>query len=272
MTRKLWLFPLIALIALAGVSAACGDDDDDNAGSEEEIAAVEDLLTTILGTDPTDSDQVDFWLEHMTDEVIEGFFGTTRKECAANAEDCIGESTEGDRFEGTTVSGSDAQTTVYDAEGSAYTVDLVLEGEVWMVNEIAFGPAELPEGVTPVDLKLAEYNFVFDESKITDGNVGFPFENIGEEAHQIVVLKTNDAYDVDTTVEFFLDENTSEDDLPVGVDEVFFLAFAPPGASGIAVNQAPLEPGDYAFICILPDAEGTPHASLGMTKDFTVPE
>jgi hypothetical protein len=141
-----------------------------------------------------------------------------------------------------------------------------------MVNEIAFGPAELPEGVTAVDLELDEYKFVFDESEITDGNVGFPFENIGEEPHQIIVLKTNDEYELDATVEFFNSEAGGGDDLPAGVEKASFLGFALPGASGIAVNPEPLLAGDYAFICLIPDAEGTLHASLGMTKDFTVPE
>jgi hypothetical protein len=31
-----------------------------------------------------------------------------------------------------------------------------------------------------------------------------------------------------------------------------------------------LEPGTYVFLCFFPDAEGTPHASLGMHKVFTI--
>lgn len=41
-----------------------------------------------------------------------------------------------------------------------------------------------------------------------------------------------------------------------------------PGASGAATVK--LEEGNYVFICVIPDAEGVPHAAHGMMKPVTV--
>ena len=117
MTRRLFLLPFIALASLTVVFAACNDDDD-GGGSEEDIAEVEEIMTTLLETDPTDPEQVDFWLAHVTDDVLENFFGTTRKDCAAAPEDCIGEPTPVDRFEGTKIEDDVATTTTYGTDQS----------------------------------------------------------------------------------------------------------------------------------------------------------
>jgi hypothetical protein len=263
------MLAILGLVALAGAFSACGDDD---GGSEEDIAAVEEVVKALVETDPTDPDQVDFFIAHVTDEVMETFFGTTKKDCAAAPEDCIGEPTTVARFEGTTVSGSDATTTVYDSEEGVFTTLLVSEGDTWLLNEIRFGPAELPEGVTAVDLELADYEFIFDESKIVDGNIGFPFENTGEEPHQVLLAKVNDQYNLESAIEFWNSDAGGGEDLPPGVESMAFLGFAPPGISGVGVSEEPLEPGGYTFLCMIPNAEGTPHMELGMAAEFTVPE
>jgi len=270
MTRRVFLLPLIVLASLTVVFAACNDDDD--GGSEEDIAAIEETITSVFGTDPNDPEQVEYAMAHFTDEIMENFFGMTKEECAAAAEDCLGDPTVIERFEGTTASGGEGGTTVFDEEESVYAIDVVEEKSEWLVSDIRFGPQELPEGVTAVDIQLAEYNFVFDESEITDGNVGFPFENIGEEPHEIVTLKVNEEFDPDAAIDFFAAQENPGEELPPGVEAISFLGFAPPGARGIGYAGEPFEPGDYAFGCMIPDPEGTPHASNGMLSEFTVTE
>jgi hypothetical protein len=297
MFRK-YLWPLLAALMAVSLLAftACSDDDDDSddgdAASAEEIAAVEEVVAAILATDPTDQSQVDFWLAHMSDEVLEGFFGTTRDDCAAEAEECIGEGAEAESFEGTSVTGDTARTTVTDADGGTFTLALALEEETWVISEIRFGPAEVPAGVTAIDVQLNEYAFGFNRSSIEDGNIAFPFENIGEEAHELVILQTNEDFDVNEVIAAYLGEEgedggedpaaspsadaeeeggSPEDELPPGVDNLYFGGIAGPGGGGIAVFEEPLEPGTYTLICLFPDPEGTPHAELGMTADFEVP-
>ncbi len=43
-----------------------------------------------------------------------------------------------------------------------------------------------------------------------------------------------------------------------------------PGTDTTLVFTEPLEAGRYAMVCFVEDADGTPHAFLGMTSEFTV--
>jgi hypothetical protein len=297
--RRQFLFLLFgALVASLLAFGACSDDDDEDAGdggdgepSAEEIAEIEEIVAAILSADPTDPAQVDFWIEHMSDDVVQNFFGSTKEECAASPEDCIDDPTTENSFEGTTVTGDTAQTTAITEDGT-FTFNLTAEGETWVVTEIRFGPAEVPEGVTGVNVQLNEYAFGFNASDIEDGNIAFPFENVGEEAHELVVLQTNEEFDVDAVIEAFSgqveqeqseeeaspapgeeeEEGSPEDDLPPGIDNIYFGGIAGPGGRGIAVFEEPLAPGTYTMICVFPDPEGTTHAELGMVADFEVPE
>jgi hypothetical protein len=287
---------LSALVAALFAFVACNDDDDeegdggDGEPSAEEIAEIEEIVTAILSTDPTDQAQVDFWLAHMSDDLVQNFFGFTKDECAASAEECIGEPTEEASFEGTTVTGDTAQTTATTEDGP-FTFRLTSEEDTWVVSEIRFGPAEVPEGVTGIDVELSEYAFGFNASEIEDGNIAFPFENVGEEAHELIVLQTNEEFDLNTVIAAFSggdegedggeeaaspspseeEEGAPEEELPPGVDNIFFGGIAGPGGGGIAVFPEPLAPGTYTMICMFPDPEGTSHAELGMVSDFEVP-
>jgi hypothetical protein len=290
--RNLWFVLLLAMMAAPVLVTACGDDDDDEGdagGNAEDIGAVEETLTRLLEADPTVQEDVDFWLAHVTDNALESFFGTTREECAANAEDCIGESTPVEGFEGTSVTDSQATTTVTDADGTVYTTDLVLEDGAWKLDEVRFGPAQIPAGVTAIDVEMNEYAFIFDSSAIVDGNVGFPFENVGQEPHELAILKTNEEFDLQTVIDSLGDEGgdgeeegaspspegeeggSPDDELPPGVDDIFFGGFAPPGASGNAVFEEPLEPGTYMMFCSVTNEDNVTHAELGMAQEFEVP-
>jgi hypothetical protein len=88
----------------------------------------------------------------------------------------------------------------------------------------------------------------------------------------VTYLKVNEEYNEVATIDFFFNAEGAGEDLPPGVEEVTFLGFAPPGASGVGYPGGPIEPGDYVFMCIVPDEEGTPHAASGMVAEFTVPE
>lgn len=45
---------------------------------------------------------------------------------------------------------------------------------------------------------------------------------------------------------------------------------AAPGGEDDEVITFDLEPGNYAALCFIPGPDGTPHAFMGMQKEFTV--
>ena len=147
MLRRSW-FTMLALLAIAALAlfAACGDDDDDATGDDggddggsdaTEVAAVEDVITDLAGYTGED---VDAFLERVTDDFLTNVPGMTREECQADADTCVGEPAEGVTFENTTIAGDTATTeaTFTDTEGVDHpaTVYLVKEDGQWKVDNL----------------------------------------------------------------------------------------------------------------------------------------
>jgi len=270
--KYLWL-PLLAALAVSLLAfAACSDDDDDGSSetsptaSPEEIAAVEQLAKDLVEGDPTDQADVDFFFAHVTDDVLESFFQTTREECMAEPVDCIGEPSAVESVDNTTVSGSDASTDVT-ADFGAFTFVLIKDGEVWKLTQLKAISPDIPAGVTVVDLELNEFAFGFNRSDIEDGNFAFASENIGEQNHEVIVIKL-DGVTLDEALAFEGDGD------PPGVTTMAFVAPVTPGDQVNVVFEEPLEPGNYALICFFPDTsseEEKAHVELGMKAEFEVP-
>jgi hypothetical protein len=270
---KATIAPLRAgLLALAAslllLAAACKDDEDGGG----DTASVEEIVQKLIQTDTNDQAQVDFFFAHTTDSALEDFFGLSREACQAAAAECIGDPIGVERLEDTEIEGEAASTAIWTEDGEAFTAHLVMEDGTWKLNTVAFGPKKLPEGVTPVELSIDEYSFEFDESKITDGNIGFPFTNQGEQAHEIAIARINDEFDLEALAEHIAANPQGLGGLPPGVEDFPVAGFAPPGTSGNLVLRRPLDPGRYLMACFISGEEGTAHALLGMNKEFTVPE
>jgi hypothetical protein len=94
-------------------------------------------------------------------------------------------------------------------------------------------------------------------------------ENRGEDLHHAQLVKVPEDATMDDVMAAF-QQIMEQDVVPEG------LAFA--GGPGIVVPGASTEvivklgPGQYVFICGLPDAEGVPHAAHGMVHFLTVTE
>jgi len=256
-----WLLLIaVAISALAFVFVACGDDDDGGGASAEEIAAVEQLFTQVFESDATNAD---FFFEHVTDNLIENVLFSTREDCVANAEECIGEPSPVESVSDTVIDGDTATLTVT-SDALTLQVGLVREGDVWKVDSAQALSDEVPEGADAVDVSLTEFAFTFDEATIpADGNLYFRASNDGEQPHELAVAPIPaDAEDVLAALESIDEESI-----------VAFKLFIVPGQEvDVAVN-APLEPGRYAMVCFFPDRddpEGTPHAVKGMIADFTL--
>ena len=117
-----------------------------------------------------------------------------------------------------------------------------------------------------------EYSFANVPDAVPVGS-SLTFDNQGEEAHEMVVLRRND----DSTLSF---EEIANLDSEAAQNEVTIvgLATAPAGEAG-ADSVTLTEPGDYALICFFPMVENTTnespiplrqHFMEGMLATFTV--
>jgi uncharacterized cupredoxin-like copper-binding protein len=139
----------------------------------------------------------------------------------------------------------------------------IYTGTRWQIDNTASVAPEIPAGVTVVDVQLDEYEFTYDQTAIASGgNIAFAIENIGEEAHELVLFRI-------TTDAPFTDLLQSEEEEPEGIE---FLAAGEvdPGESSAVVLSEPLGAGRYGIVCFFPSPDGTPHAFLGMVSEFNV--
>lgn len=146
-------------------------------------------------------------------------------------------------------------------------------------------------GFNTVDLVLSEYFFGGILPELPAGVTVFRAENIGEEVHELVLIRINDG--VEETLEELLEMPEEESDALIGFAGIVFLF---PGATGNLV--ADLTPGRYVAICFLPEGatpeliaqfpdgppppdaslpaelaalmEAAPHFVHGMVQEFTV--
>ena len=106
------------------------------------------------------------------------------------------------------------------------------------------GPATLPSGLTEITLT-----------------------NQGTELHHQQIIKLPEGM---TTGDFFalLEQLPPDAPTPPGIELTGGVAFVDPGVSGKATLD--LAVGNYMMLCFVPNAEGIPHAALGMALPITV--
>ena len=257
----------LALTALSTGALACGGGGEGSAEDREEVEQTVKELASYGAED------VDAFLEGVTDNFLESFAGFTREECKGNAQDCVGDPSETTSLANTKVLGDTATTEGTFSSGGeeggeeTFVLSLVREDGAWKLDELRSGPQEIPEGVKKVDLELNEFAFGFNASEITDGTFAFAAKNVGKQNHQVGVLKIPADLDIQ---EFIQSEEEEEIE---GIEDVAFTLPFPPGDEANVVFDQPLEPGRYALLCFVPDSEdpeGTPHAAKGMIAEFTI--
>ena len=121
--------------------------------------------------------------------------------------------------------------------------------------------AELPKA--DVEIGGVDYGFTGADEPLHAGDITVQFTNNGAEAHEANVLQLAEGATVEDVAAWF--------QAPAGPPPFANVGGAQgimPGASTLATVN--LEAGNYAFICFIPNAEGIPHAFLGMAKQFTV--
>ncbi len=118
----------------------------------------------------------------------------------------------------------------------------------------------IADGTEVVDVVATDYSFSF-EGPVAAGPTTFRLSNTGEEAHFLLVAKLTEGVTLDEAL-------ASEGE--TGIEGTWETALAAPGGDDIETVTMELEPGNYGFVCFLPNAEFTPHVALGMAVPVTV--
>lgn len=125
------------------------------------------------------------------------------------------------------------------------------------------GPTTSAPATTVVDVSATEYEFDV-PAEVTGGVVEMQFTNTGGLPHEFAFARIEEGK-TEADIKAVID---SGEEPPKWAEDMAGVPALSPGQS-ITVTRS-LEPGSYAFLCFFPDPEGTPHASLGMYKLFTI--
>jgi hypothetical protein len=268
LVRRLWLYVALgALIALSAVAIACGDDDDDDGGgSEADREAILEIANALASTngETATQEEIDFYLEHITDSFVQDFGTESVEVCAEDAPSCIGEPLTNVVIDDETVEvDGDSGRAVISADEGSFGIDLIKEDDVWKAEGLFVPDDDIPEGVEVVEMSLEEFAFDFDADALSGGDFALHVTNEGEQPHEVILAPLPE----EGTLEDLLQDESFEP-LPVFVK----FPYESGDESDVAL-PAPLEAGRYAFVCFLPDTddpEMTPHAFKGMAAEFTV--
>lgn len=136
-------------------------------------------------------------------------------------------------------------------------------------------PFAEPEAPPPQVVEVAvpggpdgEFAFATDLTTIEAGPVEVRLDNGGTLEHQAAIFRFQDGQDFGT---FAAAAAADGPDAALALVEGYGGPNAvAPGATGSSTQV--LDPGEYALLCVIPDASGVPHAALGMLQPFTVTE
>jgi hypothetical protein len=249
---------LLAVLLIAVVAASCNDDDE---ASAEDLQEVEDIAKETVESDGSNAE---FFFAHTTDNVIETVLFSTRDECQASAAECLGEPLAIQSLSATEIDG-DTASTIAATEIGDFDVGLIREDGVWKVDSFIASSDEIPDGAAVVDLDLDDFAFVFDPGELPDdGNLAFRANNVGDQAHEVVVIGIPEG----STFEEAL-EAVGAEEVPPLAAKIFIL----PGQQVDMAFDPPLATGNYALVCFFPDVEDPefmPHFEKGMFAEFAI--
>jgi plastocyanin len=119
---------------------------------------------------------------------------------------------------------------------------------------------EIEAGATKVEITGQEYSFDMPDA-IKAGRTSFVLVNKGEEAHVMAIVKLKEGVTLDQAMQ-------SDDQSQDLVVNEWSSDLAASGEEETLTFD--VTPGTYGVVCWIPNAEGQPHAMLGMQKEFTV--
>jgi len=113
-----------------------------------------------------------------------------------------------------------------------------------------------------VDVVATEYKFDLPDT-LAQGRTSFVLTNQGHEAHFLEIVKLAEGVTLEKALATDDPSGVIEGDWSTGLA-------APDGGKDDEVITFDLEPGNYGAVCFISGADGTPHAFMGMQKEFTV--
>ena len=284
LTKKL-LVSAAAATLLVGLAACGGDDDDSSDGTAAAAVTAApatsdevDHSTMDMGTDTTAGPDDTGSAAAPAGDVDEFCQAELAAEAAANQDPAAA----GPAFDAlVAASPADLKDTVEDVIAHAQDGPGSPEFDAAYGEMIGFVKENC--GFTDVSLTTSEYAFGGLPTELTAGPAVFTVQNIGEEVHEVLVMRKNDG--VTETAEEIIalpEEEAMAKATMVGV------AFGFPGST--AFTTMDLTPGDYIAVCFLPQGAtpemmaqmpegpdgtmppgaGPPHAMAGMVQEFTV--
>ena len=270
---KLRLLSMLAVVAgmVLGMSAFTLGGNNAEASSEDDIRAT---LQAIMQA--WNAGDVDTFMSYWLDEGLAYQFptedGQTQKEAVEAAINDTGPIAS---IEVTDVfaPGGNATGIVdlkFEAGFSLYEKwDFEFSGGMWKIGAGTPASRPIPPGVPAVDLSLQEYAFNYNPAAIqaADGNFAFKVTNVGQQEHEVVLLKIDSDKPL---LDLLQSADPESEDLPQGLEFAQFGGVFAPGTSGTVIFDQPLSNGRYGLVCFLPSPEGVPHAFLGMVSEFDV--
>ena len=260
---------LSLLLPLAVLAAACTTETKDQ-GQGNPAAAGNVESSVRSAADAWNNKDLDRFLVGWTDNGLKQEFGVTHEEAGEALSPRMGElNIDVRKMSNTNVNGNTATTDAEFIFGSTVQperLSLVKEGDAWKIDGTEPLRAEVPGGVTAVDVKMSEFTFGFDRSSITDGNVAFRVENIGMQPHELVLIKIDEDFDLQKAL-----QSPGE---PEGLEFVGAIGPLETGEQNNLVFARKLQLGRYAMVCFMPDIndqqQHTPHLLKGMIVEFAV--
>jgi hypothetical protein len=272
---------LAAFVVLLVPLAACGDDD---AAAPDDAASIRADIVDFLDAEAAgDGERL---VAHFTDHGLEAQYGSTREQLLG-PDSVLGEDVAAVlRDVEVTIDGDTAVALTDLVFGRGLVrvpFDFVRRGEVWLVDDVGGVDAPpAPDGVPDIDVSAVEYAFQLEPALLESGRFRIQLHNGGQQQHELTLFRlpegttTADGVTALTSV-----HGDSLDNVPDGYALVDHIAFTEAGEDSAYLLADPLEPGDYAFVCLIPEGGldpssgepvhpgGAPHVSLGMYTPFS---
>ena len=221
-----------ALLALAATTAVgCGSDTPDDAGSTS-------VVTTVAAA--------------TTQPTTAGTTADTTADTTASTPDSTTDSTPDSTIVDTTRQPSPSESPTTEAPDT---------------TPVETAPAEttstLPAPNT-VAVGLADYSITM-PAALPSGPTRFEAANTGLDEHHLSIIRLEDGQDVGDVLTALATD-------PAGAAESAELYPGPQSVAPGATNASTvtLQPGEYLALCVIPGADGIPHAAKGMLTQFTV--
>jgi uncharacterized cupredoxin-like copper-binding protein len=117
--------------------------------------------------------------------------------------------------------------------------------------------------VADVDMNLTDYAFGTNTA-LTAGRRTIKVQNLAEQPHEVILVQLAPGKSLHDMMAWLMNENGPPPGRPVagttGIDR-----------GGVNYITADFAPGEYALLCMLPDArDGKPHIAHGMARQITV--